>query len=399
METEQVEAPKIDPNATGFEVTVENVTNTTGEEIDYDKLIDKFGCSRIDDELLERFTKVTGHQPHVFLRRGIFFSHRDFHTFLTAYEQGKPVYLYTGRGPSGESMHVGHLLPFLFTKWLQDVFNCPLVIQLTDDEKFFFKGQSEKKDIDHYAKLGLDNAKDIIAVGFRKDLTFIFRDTDYIGTMYKNVCRFQSMLTYNQCKGIFGFKDGSESCGRVAFPAIQAVPSFSTTFPHIFGNNKKVQCMIPQGIDQDPYFRMTRDVAARMKLSKPCCVHSKFFPGLQGYGSKMSASEPNSCILLTDTANQIKKKVNKYAFSGGGATVEEHQKNGANLKVDIPYNYLRFFLEDDSKLAEIEQKYGSGEMLTGEVKNYLIEILQGIIGDHQVFQIIKTIETQEIYNR
>ena len=44
--------------------------------IDYDKLIDQFGTRRIDHALLERFEKVTGHKPHIFLRRGMFFSHR-----------------------------------------------------------------------------------------------------------------------------------------------------------------------------------------------------------------------------------------------------------------------------------------------------------------------------------
>ena len=37
------------------------------------------------------------------------------------------------------ALHLGHTIPFHFTKWLQDVFDCPLVIQLTDDEKFLFK--------------------------------------------------------------------------------------------------------------------------------------------------------------------------------------------------------------------------------------------------------------------
>lgn len=31
-------------------------------------------------------------------------------------------------------------MPFMFTKWLQDAFNVPLVIQLTDDEKSLWKG-------------------------------------------------------------------------------------------------------------------------------------------------------------------------------------------------------------------------------------------------------------------
>lgn len=53
--------------------------------------------------------------------------------------KGEPFYIYTGRGPSSESLHLGHLVPFLFTKWLQEAFNVPLVIELTDDEKFLFK--------------------------------------------------------------------------------------------------------------------------------------------------------------------------------------------------------------------------------------------------------------------
>lgn len=48
---------------------------------------------------------------------------------------------YIWLGPSSEAMHLGHLLPFIFTKWLQDAFKVPLVIQITDDEKFFFKGE------------------------------------------------------------------------------------------------------------------------------------------------------------------------------------------------------------------------------------------------------------------
>lgn len=41
---------------------------------------------------------------------------RDFGKILDNYEKGKPFYLYTGRGPSSDSMHLGHLVPFMFTK-------------------------------------------------------------------------------------------------------------------------------------------------------------------------------------------------------------------------------------------------------------------------------------------
>jgi tryptophanyl-tRNA synthetase len=82
---------------------------------DYNKTVQKFGAALISPELLERFEKVTGHKPHPLLRRGTFFSHRDFGLILDRYEKGQPFYLYTGRGPSSDSMHMGHLIPFLFT--------------------------------------------------------------------------------------------------------------------------------------------------------------------------------------------------------------------------------------------------------------------------------------------
>jgi tryptophanyl-tRNA synthetase len=112
---------------------------TVEGDIDYDNLIEQFGSHRITDDLVERIERVTGQRAHRFLRRNIYFSHRDLNQILDLYEAGEKFFLYTGRGPSSESLHFGHLIPFHFTKWLQDVFNCPLVIQLTDDEKFLFK--------------------------------------------------------------------------------------------------------------------------------------------------------------------------------------------------------------------------------------------------------------------
>ena len=44
--------------------------------IDYDKLITKFGTRKIDQEILDRFERLTGHKPHRYLRRGHFFSQR-----------------------------------------------------------------------------------------------------------------------------------------------------------------------------------------------------------------------------------------------------------------------------------------------------------------------------------
>ncbi|XP_032406344.1 tryptophan--tRNA ligase, cytoplasmic-like [Xiphophorus hellerii] len=356
-----------------------STTNATG--VDYDKLIVRFGSSKIDQELVDRIEKVCGQKPHHFLRRGIFFSHRDMHQVLDAYEKHQSFYLYTGRGPSSEAMHVGHLIPFIFTKWLQDVFDIPLVIQLTDDEKYLWKDLT----VEECHGFAIENTKDIIACGFDINKTFIFSDLDYMGSspeFYRNVVKIQKHVTFNQVKGIFGFTD-SDCIGKISFPAIQAAPSFSNSFPHVFGSRQDIQCLIPCAIDQDPYFRMTRDVAPRIGYPKPALLHSTFFPALQGAQTKMSASDANSSIFLTDTPKQIKNKVNKHAFSGGKDTVEEHRKYGGNADVDVCFMYLTFFLEDDEQLEKIRQDYTSGALLTGELKKILIETLQPMIAQHQ----------------
>ncbi|XP_061364967.1 tryptophan--tRNA ligase, cytoplasmic [Gastrolobium bilobum] len=360
-------------------VTPWEVSAKDGGKIDYDKLIDRFGCQRLDDSLIQRVERLTSRPAHVFLRRGVFFAHRDFGEILDAYERGDKFYLYTGRGPSSEALHLGHLIPFMFTKYLQDAFKVPLVIQLTDDEKFFWKNLT----IEECERLARENTKDIIACGFDISKTFIFPDFGYVGgAFYKNMADIAKRVTYNQAVGIFGFA-GEDHIGKVSFPPVQAAPSFPSSFPHLFSGKENLRCLIPCAIDQDPYFRMTRDVAPRLGYHKVALIESLFFPALQGETGKMSASDPNSAIYVTDSAKDIKNKVNRYAFSGGQDSIEKHRQLGANLEVDIPIKYLSFFLEDDVELEHIKEEYGAGRMLTGEVKQRLTEVLTELVERHR----------------
>ncbi|KAK9473161.1 uncharacterized protein V1510DRAFT_402541 [Dipodascopsis tothii] len=356
------------------------VVDGKAQEIDYDKLIESFGTRKITDELLERFERVTGRKPHRFLRRGVFFSERDLGAILTRYEEGKPFFLYTGRGPSSDSMHLGHMTPFLFTKWLQDVFDVPLVIEMTDDEKFLFKGALSIEDV---RKFTAQNAKDIIAVGFDMKKTFIFSDLDYMGgEYYANVVRVARQVTTSTAKSIFGFQD-SDNIGKLHFASIQITAAFSNSFPEIFGTRKDIPSLIPCAIDQDPYFRLCRDVAFKLRYPKPSLIHARFFPSLQGSQSKMSASVDTSAIFMTDNAKAIDKKIKKYAFSGGRATLEEQRELGGNPDVDVAYQYLSFFLEDDVELKQIYDDYKAGKLLTGELKVKCIKVLQEFVGEFQ----------------
>ncbi len=253
-------------------------------------------------------------------------------------------------------------------------------MQLTDDEKFLFKADLKLEQVQKFA---FENAKDIIACGFNLEKTFIFNNLDYVGgAFYHNVVRIGRFITCNQSKGTFGFTD-SDSIGKLHFVAIQAAPAFSNSFPHIFGTKSDIPCLIPCAIDQDPYFRQTRDVAPRLKYHKPSLIHSKFFPALQGSQTKMSASNEMSSIYMHDTANQIKNKINKYGFSGGQETLEEQRRLGGNPDVDVSYQYMLFFIDDDEKMQQIADDYRSGKLLTGELKKMCIATLQQIVKSFQ----------------
>ena len=161
------------------------VQSKSAAGVDYDKLIQRFGSTKIELPVIARIERATGRPVHHLLKRGIFFSHRDLELILDRYEAKQPFFLYTGRGPSSEAMHLGHLIPFIFTKWLQYTFDVPLVIQITDDEKFLWKDLT----LEETHRLAMENAKDIIAVGFDVNKTFIFADTDFVkDEFYRNVC-------------------------------------------------------------------------------------------------------------------------------------------------------------------------------------------------------------------
>ena len=344
-------------------------------EIDYDKLIKDFGVSKVDDKLLKRIKKHT-HELHHLLRREIFFAHRDFNFILEEYERGNKFFLYTGRAPSGP-IHIGHLVPWLFTKWLQDKFGVELYFQFPDEEKFLFKKNISWEDSQKYLQ---ENMLDVIALGFDPKKTFFIIDTKHANLMYPEAIKVARKITFSTVKSAFGLGNDS-NIGSIFYTAMQAVPAF---LPSVL-KKKKIPCLIPHAIDQDPHFRVSRDVIPKLGYYKPASIQCRFLPGLAGMETdgKMSASEAHTAIYTTDDAKTVKKKINKYAFSGGQATIEEHRKKGGNPDVDVAYQWLTFFEEDDKKLEQIYKDYKSGKLLSGELKAILIEKLNLFLKEHQ----------------
>ena len=98
----------------------------------------------------------------------------------------------------------------------------------------------------------------------------------------------------------------------------------------------------------------------------------------------MSSSKSDTAIYLTDTPEIVKNKIMKYAFSGGRASIEEHRKLGGNTDIDVAFQWLHaVFEDDDKKIKKIHDNYKSGKMLTGELKQILVDKLNTLLENHR----------------
>lgn len=342
-------------------------------DIDYSKLVKEFGITPLE-ALPKEFS------DNVLFRRKVIFAHRDFGRILAAIHDKKPFAMMTGLMPTGK-MHIGHMLVAQQMIFYQKL-GAKIYICVADVEAYNARGLSLKESRENalddyvlnYAALGLDLDK--ADVYFQSDRS---KDAKKATAYY----RLQNLLarhaTFNEFKAVYG----EITPGKMISALLQAADMLHPMLPEFEGKSSPV--IVPVGIDQDPHLRLARDIAKRFKEEKvmqPASTYHLFMPGLGG--GKMSASDHNSYIALTDTPKQAAKKINKYAFSGGQATVEEHRAKGGNPDVDVSFQYLKCWFEaDDKKLEEVYDAYKSGELLTGELKKYLIEKMSPFLEEHQ----------------
>ena len=108
-----------------------------------------------------------------------------------------------------------------------------------------------------------------------------------------------------------------------------------------------------------------------MGLLAPSSTYHHFAVGLTG--DKMSSSKPKTTIFLDDDIESVSKKI-KRAYSGGQSTIEEHRRLGGNPDVDVAYQYMMYFFEDDDDfLQSINSDYRAGKILAGEMKQLCID--------------------------
>ena len=342
-------------------------------DIDYKRLMKEFGI------------KPLGKLPDVFLenvlfRRKVIFAHRDFERILDAVKQKKKFVMMTGLMPSGK-FHLGHMLVALQMVFYQKL-GAKLYIAVADLEAY----NARQKSLKELRKTAIEEyLTNYIALGLKpENVDFYFQsersqNATKANAYYRLASNFSRYLTFNEFKAVYG----DVSPGKINASLLQAADMFSPQLPEFEG---KMPVVVPVGIDQDPHLRLARDIGVRYKDSdfiQLSSTYHSFIPSLKG-GGKMSSSDENSYIAMTDSVKEVEMKIRKYAFSGGRDTIEEHRKKGGNPDVDVSFQYLKMFFEpDDKKLKKIEEDYRSGKLSTGELKEYLIKKINAFLKGHQ----------------
>lgn len=332
------------------------------------ELINKFG--------LELLTKNDFPYKHTYINRKIFFACRGKNE-LKNMIKNRNFYLLTGIMPSYERIHLGTIAVIEAFKYFQKLANISILV-IADLEALSTRGIFLDKSKEYALKYHIPS---YLALGIDPQKTLFYYQSENID-LQKIAFDVSYETTLSELQAIYGDSHPS----RILASTYQVA---DILFPQLY---KTMYGLIPVGLDQDPHIRFCRDYIRRTRLYKfkqVSSVYVRSVPGLNG-SEKMSKSDPENAIFLPEDDLDILKKKIWLSFSGGGATVMEHKEKGANLEIDVPYNILRFLLKDEKELNEIAHRYKSGEMLSGEIKEFtyikLLEFLKEFNEKFSYFQ-------------
>jgi len=341
------------------------------EDLNYKKLVKEFGITLMK-ELPPEFRK------NLLFRRKIIFGNRDFGRILNSIRDKKRTILLTGLMPTGR-FHIGHMLLIQQIIFWQRL-GMKIYIVIADIEAYNMRKQS----LEESKKIAREYLLDYVALGLNLNKCDIYfqsnrsNDSKKSNAYYRLQNIMANHVTFKEFEGTYG----DITPGKMISSLIQGSDMLH---PQLKEFNGPTPILIPVGIDQDPHIRLARDIQKRLKCYGFLPISSTyhlFMPGLGG--GKMSASNPNSYISMIESPSQIKNKINKYAFSGGKETIIAHRKHGGNPDIDVSFQYLKFFFEeDDKKLKKIREDYSSGKLLSGEIKAILIEKINKFLAKHQ----------------
>jgi len=339
-----------------------------------EKLVKEFGAKLVSE--LESI-------PDFFtFRKGLIYSHRDFGNFLSQLKKRKKCAIVSGFNASG-TIHLGHLPLFRTNLFFQKEYGIQIFIPISDDESYV---TGKVKTQEEGLKNSINIAKQILALGFDPKKTFFIIDQIFTD-IYNLAIMLSRGVTYSQIKATYGYSPETNP-GVLFYPSVQ---SAHIMMPQTEEFGKIENVLVPIGLDEDSHIRICRDLAPKFDFKKPAIIHSLFMPGLDG--EKMKKSKPETAIFLSDSMEDIKRKVGK-AFTGGKETLEKQKKEGGNPNVCVVAEYLNILYFSDKEYKELSKQCKAGKTFCGNCKKLLTKKLQKEIGKIQ--ENLKKIKNSDI---
>lgn len=293
----------------------------------------------------------------------------------------------TGDRPTGK-LHIGHYVGSLKRRVeLQNTNTFDNIFVLIADAQALTDNADNPDKVRNNI---MEVALDYLACGINPEKSTIFIQSQIpelceLSFYYMNlvtVSRLQRNPTVKNEIAMRGFKN-SLPVGFFTYPISQAADITA------FGAD-----IVPVGEDQLPMIEQTREIVRSFNntygetLIEPTAVLPENetclrLPGIDG-NAKMSKSLGN-CVYLSDSSNDIKKKVQSMFTDPLHLRIEDP----GHLENNTVFTYLDAFCRDEhfadfcpdyANLDEMKAHYTKGGLGDGKVKKFLNEILQSELG-------------------
>jgi tryptophanyl-tRNA synthetase len=284
----------------------------------------------------------------------------------------KPIIL-TGDRPTGP-LHIGHYMGSLKNR-----------VELQNSHEQFIIIADTQALTDNFANPQFvhDNvvevALDYLAIGLDPKISTFFIQS-LIPELYEMTVHFLNLVTVSRLernptvKDEIKQKDFEKSlpAGFLTYPVSQAADILAFKAD-----------LIPVGEDQNPMIEQTNEIARRfnhiyqaqvLKEVKPLIGAQGRLPGIDGK-AKMSKSAGNA-ILLKDSADEIKKKVQKMFTDPGHLRIQDPGK----IEGNTVFTFLDIFDPRKEEVAGLKEHYQRGGLGDGTLKVRLTEVLEEMIG-------------------
>ncbi len=289
---------------------------------------------------------------------------------------------YIGFEPSG----LPHIAILLMTKKINDLVDAGFNVKILLADWHAQVNDKLNGDMEKIRSSGELLRKSMLYSGLDSRVEFIWAtelvsSPDYWALLLKTA-KNSSLLRIRRSLPIMGRteEDADRDFSKYIYPLMQVTDVFYLKSDLALG-----------GTDQRHAYMLARDIADKMNLKKPIVMEMPLISSLKGKGrmddfKKMSKSDPESAIFLTDSEEDIKRKI-KNAFCPMGI-IENNPVIDIIKYLILPFYQDSIFIDRPeshggpykiNSIKELESGFLNSEIHPADLKRALSDILVKII--------------------